>query len=103
MNSDHLRRARARQLLRTEARRILYDPNYNVTLVDYGAPVRTSSADLRPTLRFHVDKKHEPLELQLAGIPTVPRYIGEFTTDVIEGQYNLHTWSGSNGAQVAAN
>ena len=91
MNSDHLRQARARQLLRTEARRILYDPNYNVTLVDYGAPVRTSSADDRPTLRFHVDKKRAPVELEIAGIPAVPRHIGEFTTDIVEGQYKLHT------------
>ncbi len=101
MNTDHLRQARARQHLHTEARRILYDPNYNVTLVDYGAPVRTSNADDRPTLRFHVDKKRTPAELEIAGIPTVPRYIGEFTTDIVEGRYQLHTWSAGNSARVA--
>lgn len=92
MDNDRLRNARARMLLRTTARRHLYDPRLNVNMIDYGTPVRTSAADERPTLRFHVDKKLSPYELQSAGLALVPRRIGEFITDVVEGQYSPHIW-----------
>lgn len=90
MDQDPRRRARARLALYETGRRALYNPALNVNMVDYGLPVRTSDADDRPTIRFHVDKKLSPFELQAAGIEQVPRQIGEFTTDVIEGQYRPH-------------
>jgi endonuclease G len=92
MDSEQMRRARARLTLRRIAPAFLYDPSFQVNMVDYGQPIRTNSADDRPTLRFHVTQKLSPFELERADITPVPRQIGEFTTDVIPGAYRPHLW-----------
>ncbi|MFQ3683142.1 hypothetical protein [Roseiflexus sp.] len=93
MNDDRLRAARARLLLRRYAPAFLYNRAYGVNMVDFGIPIRATAEDDRPTIRFHVPQKLSQAQLERAGIEAVPREIGEFTTDVIEGTYRPHLWS----------
>ncbi len=93
MDNDRLRAARARLMIRRHAPMFLYNPAYRVNMVDFGIPIRAESTDERPTIRFHVPQKLPHAELERAGIEAVPREIGEFTTDVIEGTYRPHLWS----------
>jgi hypothetical protein len=90
MSPESRRAARARLALRSTARQQLFDPQNRVTMIDYGIPIRSGSADTDPTLRFHVQQKRSTPELESLGIPLIPRQIGEFTTDVIEGSYRPH-------------
>lgn len=92
MDDERLRAARARLLVRRLAPMFLYNPAYRVNMVDFGIPIRAESADKRPTLRFHVPQKLSRAQLERAGIEAVPRQIGEFVTDVIEGAYVPHVW-----------
>ncbi|MGQ9828555.1 MAG: hypothetical protein ACUVSW_11900 [Roseiflexus sp.] len=92
MDDDRRRAARARLALRQVALSFLYHPAYRVNMVDFGIPIRAGAADERPTLRFHVPQKLSHAQLERAGIEAVPRQIGEFVTDVIEGSYTPHTW-----------
>ncbi|NWG19943.1 MAG: hypothetical protein HXY39_06400 [Chloroflexi bacterium] len=82
----------ARMVLRQIAPAFLYDPRYRVNVIDFGLPERQQSTDERPTLRFHVTEKMSEHRLESAGIERVPRQIGEFTTDVIEGVYYPQVW-----------
>ncbi len=90
MNADRRRYARARLALRSVARQHLYNPNMQVTMIDYGIPIRSSGASDDPTLRFHVQKKRSMIELESIGAESIPRQIGEFTTDVIQGDFRPH-------------
>jgi hypothetical protein len=93
MDDDRLRAARARLMVRRLAPAFLYNPAYRVNMVDFGIPIRAEAADERPTIRFHVPRKLSRAQLERAGIEAVPRQIGEFVTDVIEGAYVPHVWS----------
>ncbi len=93
MDGDRLRAARARLCLRRYAPVFLYDRAYGVNMVDFGIPVRAVSSDERPTIRFHVPRKLSQPQLERAGIKPALWQIGEFITDVIEGQYLPHLWS----------
>ncbi|ABU58722.1 chymotrypsin family serine protease [Roseiflexus castenholzii] len=93
MDDERLRAARARLMVRRLAPSFLYNPAYRVSMVDFGIPIRAEAADERPTIRFHVPQKLSRTQLERAGIEAVPRQIGEFVTDVIEGAYVPHIWN----------
>jgi endonuclease G len=92
--------AHARRALR-EARHHLYDPN--VTLIDFGqGQVGGECAPDKLAIRFHVRRKLTTLALEAAVAAgrtvDVPRSIGGFPTDVIQGTFHPHrswwtTWS----------
>jgi len=95
MTIDNTTLARARLALRAATREFLFQPN--VTLIDFGNPLRAGRlAEDELSIRIHVNKKLTGVTLESA-VETgqtrpIPSYIGGFKTDVAEGKYRPHGW-----------
>lgn len=93
MNIDPIERARAKLALRQLCRTHLYDPN--VSLIDVGFKSTLGQVNKSiVAIRVHVAKKfsREQLESTVGGQATapVPRTVGGFPTDILEGTYRAH-------------
>lgn len=82
--------SQARAELATMVRTYLFNPRYGVTLIDFGFPYYGSQRmDDRVALRFHVPRKLTPEELTQLERKMLPTRVGNFETDVVEGQYEI--------------
>lgn len=103
MNIDPIEHARARLALRQLCRTHLYDPN--VSLIDVGFKSTLGRVDKGVVaIRVHVAKKFSKAHLEAVvggrGTAPVPRTIGGFPTDVLEGTYRTHWWPTGFGSRV---
>jgi hypothetical protein len=85
---------RARLELRAMVKRYLFNPEYEINLIDFGFPQRSHRETQQRywdtesvALRFHITKKYSLDELEAMRRKVLPRQIGQFQTDVIEAQY----------------
>jgi endonuclease G len=97
MPIDEMTHTRARRALH-DARARIYDPN--VTLIDFGqGQVGGKTVEAKLAIRFHVRRKLNPAALGCAVLEgrtrRIPKWIGDFQTDVIEGTFrpDRHTSS----------
>lgn len=84
--------ARIRLALRQAARNFLLVPN--ISLIDFGSPRHGGQiAEHEGAIRVHVYQKLDPVSLEYAVAAgetrPIPKYIGGFPTDVLEGKYRL--------------
>ncbi|MFO1267507.1 MAG: hypothetical protein U1F25_14200 [Rubrivivax sp.] len=101
---DPLVRARARLALGQLCRTHLYDPN--VTLIDIGHKATAGRVERdRLAVRVHVASKLTPVQLEVAAAggatAPVPRSIGGFETDVIEGRYRQRLRPGTGASATS--
>lgn len=87
---------RARLQLRAMVSSFLYNPDYDINLIDFGFPRRTNPATgarywdtESAALRFHVTLKYTLEQLERLEKKVLPRQIGPFQTDVIEAEYGV--------------
>lgn len=89
MTTDAVTKGLARFRIAEATTQILFKPEYNVVMVDFGVPVHGEklALDEDPVIRFHVPRKLSEQELKKAGIQALPATFGEFAVDVVEGTY----------------
>ncbi|MGH7597208.1 MAG: hypothetical protein ACREOI_12705 [bacterium] len=94
MNLDRMTLARARLALREAERDYLFDPN--ITLIDFGIPKHEGQlAEGELAIRFHVRKKFSDFALETShSTRCIQPMIGGFPTDVLEGTYHPHRFTG---------
>ncbi|MCU0486328.1 MAG: S1 family peptidase [Anaerolineales bacterium] len=88
---DEMIVARARLAMKSAIRGWLFDPN--VSLIGLGWKEKDEGVYTgRLSIRFHVRKKLSGPQLESADTVPIPRCIGDFETDVPEGEFKLHYW-----------
>jgi len=102
MNIDEMTLARGRLAIEEASRSFLFFANVN--LIDFGVPERGEQvAENELSIRFHVQRKLSGFALENAiesgQTSYIPKYINNFSTDVIEGSYRPHRWSWWSGWQ----
>lgn len=80
------------------ARRFLHDPASGVVQVGLGRPERGGRRRPELALRFHVESKRPPDELDAAGVTPVPPEFEGMPTDVIERRYLPRVWGWGGGS-----
>lgn len=95
MEFDPEEMARARMALQDAVSSHLFDRDRRVYLIDIGRYEQGGQIYDKLAVRFHVDSKIQPVQLQAMGKePLNWRPIRDIPTMVMEGKYHLHQWSG---------
>jgi hypothetical protein len=97
MNIDLMTVARARLAIQEAVRDYLLDPRQQIYLVDFGQKeIKGQTHEDQLAIRFHGNKRSS-FELEAAGIPPIPKFIGPFDTSTdfqSVKPFQLHQWLG---------
>ena len=94
MHIDRTTLAQVRIALHKAVSSYLFDPERKINLIDFGQRERDGrKMEDQVAIRFHVDEKIPPFQLEAMGRPEIPPTLDGFQTDVLVGAYRPQQWA----------